>query len=99
MTSRSFAPSALTRPAKYEAPGGLNRSRSAVTKSNPRNLYDLPRTQLGEALNGIVTPAFRIKQVEEWMYLHGVDSFGAMTNLSKETRAALAARFTLAFPK
>jgi 23S rRNA (adenine2503-C2)-methyltransferase len=70
-----------------------------VTKSERVNLYDLPAKQLGEALAAIVSPQFRIKQIVEWMHVHGVDSFDAMTNLPKELRAALAARFTIAFPQ
>jgi 23S rRNA (adenine2503-C2)-methyltransferase len=70
-----------------------------VTKNDAVNLYDLPPKQLEEAVATIVSPAFRIKQIEEWMYVHGVDSFDAMTNLPKELRAALAERFMVAFPQ
>jgi 23S rRNA (adenine2503-C2)-methyltransferase len=70
-----------------------------VTKISAVNLYDLPSKQLEEALATIVSPPFRIKQIEEWMHVHGVDSFDAMTNLPKELRAALAERFTVALPQ
>jgi len=63
------------------------------------NLYDLPLAQLEESLATIVSPPFRIKQIEEWMFAHGADSFDAMTNLPKELRAALAEKFTIAFPQ
>ena len=63
------------------------------------NLYDLPPAQLESTLGEIVSPPFRIRQIEEWMYVRGVDSFEAMTNIPKETRAALAERFTLKFPE
>lgn len=63
------------------------------------NLYDLTQPRLARALATIVSPAFRIKQIEEWMYVHGVDSFDAMTNLPKELRAALAEHYTVAFPE
>ena len=72
---------------------------SAEPSSTRLNLYDLAPSQLESTLGGIVSPAFRIRQIEEWMYVRGVDSFDAMTNLPKDVRTALAARYTLAFPQ
>jgi 23S rRNA (adenine2503-C2)-methyltransferase len=69
-----------------------------VTNDAP-NLYDLPPARLESALASLVSPPFRIKQIEEWMHGRGIDSFDAMTNLPKELRAQLAERFTLAFPQ
>ena len=63
------------------------------------NLYDLAQPRLERALATIVSPPFRIKQIEEWMYVHGVDAFDAMTNLPKDLRTALAEHYTLAFPR
>lgn len=63
------------------------------------NLYDLPASQLEATLGGIVSPPFRVKQIEEWMYVRGADSFDAMSNIPKDVRAALGERFTLAFPQ
>jgi 23S rRNA (adenine2503-C2)-methyltransferase len=63
------------------------------------NLYDLPQPRLENALGTIVSPPFRIKQIEEWMYVHGVDAFDAMTNVPKELRTTLAEHYTLAFPQ
>jgi 23S rRNA (adenine2503-C2)-methyltransferase len=63
------------------------------------NLYDLDPASLERTLHEIVSPPFRIKQIEEWMHVRGVDSFDAMTNIPKELRAALAERFTIAFPE
>jgi 23S rRNA (adenine2503-C2)-methyltransferase len=63
------------------------------------NLYDLAPRQLEATLGELVSPPFRVKQVEEWMHVHGVDSFDAMTNLPKDVRAALAGRYTLAQPE
>ena len=62
------------------------------------NLYDLAPADLHETLTGIVTPPFRAKQIEEWMHLHGVDSFDVMTNIPKDARTRLAEQFTLALP-
>ncbi|MFP5246994.1 MAG: 23S rRNA (adenine(2503)-C(2))-methyltransferase RlmN, partial [Thermoanaerobaculia bacterium] len=66
--------------------------------SNRSNLYDLGAAQRDAALSEVVQPAFRVRQVEEWMQ-RGVDSFDAMSNLSKDIRATLAERFTLAQPE
>ncbi|HEY2830364.1 MAG TPA: 23S rRNA (adenine(2503)-C(2))-methyltransferase RlmN, partial [Thermoanaerobaculia bacterium] len=59
------------------------------------NLYDLAPGALAAELRKSVSPPFRAKQVEEWMHVRGVDSFEAMTNIPKETRALLAERYTL----
>ncbi len=63
------------------------------------NLYDLPPAELERTLGAIVSPPFRARQVEEWMHVRGVDSFDAMSNIPKETRAKLAEQFTLAQPE
>jgi 23S rRNA (adenine2503-C2)-methyltransferase len=63
------------------------------------NLHDLPPAHLEHALSEIVSPPFRVKQIEEWMHVRGAGSFDVMTNIPKETRAALAERFTLALPE
>jgi 23S rRNA (adenine2503-C2)-methyltransferase len=63
------------------------------------NLYDLSPRALEETLGAIVSPPFRVKQIEEWMHVRGVDSFDAMSNVPKEVRAALAEQFTLAMPE
>jgi 23S rRNA (adenine2503-C2)-methyltransferase len=63
------------------------------------NLYDLSPEALTDSLRDLVSPAFRIAQIEEWMHLHGVDSFESMTNIPKELRGKLAERFTLAQPE
>ncbi len=63
------------------------------------NLYDLAPAQLERTLSEVISPPFRVKQIEEWMHVRGVDSFDAMSNLSKDIRAQLAERFTLAMPE
>ncbi len=68
-------------------------------KNEPLNLYDLPPAQLERTLAEVVSPSFRVRQVQDWTHVRGVDSFDAMTNLPKEVRAALAERFTLAMPE
>ena len=63
------------------------------------NLYDLAPGALEAELRKVVSPPFRAKQVEEWMHVRGADSFEAMTNVPKETRAQLAERYTIEFPR
>lgn len=70
-----------------------------MTTADRINLYDLPPGQLHETLSEIVSPPFRIKQIEEWLYAHGVDSIDAMTNIPKDLRARLEERFTIAMPE
>ena len=70
-----------------------------TTPSDTLNLYDLAPDALDAALAPIVHPAFRVKQVREWMHVRGADSFDAMTNVPKEQRALLAERFSVAFPQ
>ena len=63
------------------------------------NLYDLAPAALEAELREHVSPPFRAKQIEEWLHVRGAASFEAMTNVPKETRAALAERYTIEFPK
>lgn len=59
------------------------------------NLRQLNRKQLREMLQEIGQPAFRAKQIEEWVWEKGASSFDQMTNLPKALRAELGDRFTL----
>jgi 23S rRNA (adenine2503-C2)-methyltransferase len=70
-----------------------------VTTNDRLNLYDLAPAQLQATLSEVVSPPFRVKQIAEWMYSRGVESFDAMSNLSKDLRTKLAERFTLQFPQ
>jgi 23S rRNA (adenine2503-C2)-methyltransferase len=70
-----------------------------VNPSEPLNLYDLAPLALDATLRDIVEPAFRAKQIEEWLHVRGVDSFESMTNIPKELRAQLAERFRIDFPR
>jgi len=70
-----------------------------VTTNERLNLYDLPPAQLQDILGQNITPSFRARQIAEWMYARGVDSFESMSNVSKEQRARLAEQFTLEFPR
>jgi 23S rRNA (adenine2503-C2)-methyltransferase len=67
------------------------------------SLVGLSRAQLGEALAIVGVPAaqrkMRVQQIWHWLYVRGAPDFDAMTSVSKELRAALAAQFTLARPE
>jgi len=63
------------------------------------NLYDLAPGALEAELREVVSPPFRAKQIEEWLYVRGAASFDAMTNIPKETRALLADRYAIEFPR
>ena len=53
------------------------------------NLYELTHAELVELLSGLGQPKFRAKQVEEWLWQRGAQSFGEMTNLPKALREKL----------
>lgn len=56
------------------------------------NLYDLSDAELSALMAELNQPAFRARQIAEWLYKHKVTTFEAMTNLPKALREKLAAR-------
>ncbi|MFY9899344.1 MAG: 23S rRNA (adenine(2503)-C(2))-methyltransferase RlmN [Xanthobacteraceae bacterium] len=66
------------------------------------SLVGMPRAMLAQALAEAGVPEgqrrMRVQQIWHWLYVRGAKDFDAMTTLSKELRAALAQRFTLARP-
>ena len=81
----------------------LVRARPAAPPA-PINLAGLTRAEIASALveSGAAPAAqarMRAGQVWGWVQHHGLTSFEAMSNIAKETRAALAERFTLARPQ
>lgn len=46
-----------------------------------------------------MTPHFRVRQIADWIYARGAESFEAMTDLPKDLRAALSGRFSLEEPR
>ena len=58
---------------------------------HPPHIFDLTPQSLGETLAALGIPAFRAKQVLEWVYRKHVADPDAMTNLSKADRDKLAA--------
>jgi 23S rRNA (adenine2503-C2)-methyltransferase len=70
-----------------------------VTTAEPRpDLADLERPALEAALEAGGHKPFHARQIFRWIYKRGVTDIEAMTDLSRELRATLAAGFTLATP-
>ena len=63
------------------------------------DLADLERPALESALDARGHERFRARQIFRWIYRHGVTDIDAMTDLSRDLRAALAEAFTLATPQ
>jgi 23S rRNA (adenine2503-C2)-methyltransferase len=62
------------------------------------NLVGLSREELAAAMTEIGQPAFRGRQLWNWIYHRGETDFAKMSNLSKDFRAALAQRFVVQRP-
>ena len=81
----------------------LDLSRAPAKALVPPNLTGLDRKELAAALvdAGVVPEAkakMRASQLWRWIHHYGVTDFADMTDVAKETRAALAAAFSLARP-
>ncbi|HVF10234.1 MAG TPA: 23S rRNA (adenine(2503)-C(2))-methyltransferase RlmN, partial [Abditibacteriaceae bacterium] len=61
-------------------------------------LTGLNTTELEAVLQELGEPAFRGRQIAQWLYRHNVTSFAAMTNLGHDLRARLGATHSLGFP-
>ncbi|MGH6910697.1 MAG: 23S rRNA (adenine(2503)-C(2))-methyltransferase RlmN, partial [Phenylobacterium sp.] len=84
----------------------LDLSRASATPAAPvmRNLSGMTRAELAAALieAEVVRPEkakMRATQLWRWIHHYGVTDFGAMSDVAKEMRAALAERFTVARPE
>lgn len=60
-----------------------------------QDIRKFDKSQLTEYFAGIGEPAFRARQVYEWLWQKGVFTFEAMTNLSKKLRERLEAEFEI----
>ncbi|MBI3452355.1 MAG: 23S rRNA (adenine(2503)-C(2))-methyltransferase RlmN [Rhodospirillales bacterium] len=63
------------------------------------NFVGLTREELAAEFAKLGEPAFRAKQLWQWIYVRGLTSFDAMTDMSKGLRAKLAERFHIARPQ
>jgi 23S rRNA (adenine2503-C2)-methyltransferase len=82
----------------------LDLSRATPARAALPNLTGLTRDELRLALidAGVAAPEkakMRASQAWSWIHHHGVTDFAAMTNIDKETRAAMAERCSLARPQ
>jgi 23S rRNA (adenine2503-C2)-methyltransferase len=71
--------------------------------TTPTNLLGLDADALKAALIAAGVPEkaapMRVRQLWNWIYVHGARDFGAMTNLAKDFRADMAERFVLERPE
>ena len=67
------------------------------------SLIGLSRAELAAALGSVGVPEaqrrMRVGQIWNWLYARGASGFEQMTSVSKDLRAALAEKFTLARPE
>ena len=86
-------------------PPGLVEKVSLERYVPPRkpSLVGLSRAELADAFAAIGVPAaqrkMRVQQLWQWLYVRGARHFDEMTSVSKELRAQLDARYTLARPE
>lgn len=66
---------------------------------NKVNLIGLSKEELREHLQNLGEPAFRAKQIWQWVYYYGKTDFNEMTNLSIALREKLSGYFELSRPK
>ena len=57
------------------------------------DIKSLDFDELNTALSSLSLPSFRTKQIYSWLHEKGVESFDEMTNLSKDLREILKAKF------
>src|SRR5437867_2130019 len=72
--------------------------RNAPMTARPPDLAELERPALEAALEARGRERFRARQIFRWIYRRGVTDAAAMTDLSRDLRASLAAEFSLTTP-
>jgi 23S rRNA (adenine2503-C2)-methyltransferase len=58
-----------------------------------KDILSLNKTQLKDSLSALGWEKYRLQQVEDWLWKHGVRSFDEMSNLSKSQRTLLEESF------
>jgi len=80
----------------------LSAAQTARADDRP-SLVGLTRPKLGEALRDAGVPErqirMRVQQLWHWLYVRGACDFAAMSNVSKDLKATLSERFTIAGPE
>lgn len=64
-----------------------------------KTIFSYPPEQLPQLMESIGQPAFRSKQLMQWLYHHGARSYDEMTNLPKAMRTALTEKAPLIPPR
>jgi 23S rRNA (adenine2503-C2)-methyltransferase len=88
-----------------ERPAGFVEKTPEETYTAPAkpSLIGLSRDELAAALGFVGAPEaqrrMRAQQIWNWLYVRGATDFAQMTSVSKDLRAVLAERFTLARPE
>src|ERR1700757_4536335 len=70
----------------------------AADSESRKTLVGLDRAELTAELREVGEPAFRARHLWHWIYHRGLTDFAAMTTLSKDFRAQLAARYVIERP-
>lgn len=73
----------------------VHQERTGPTAPDRIALFGVTPERLTSWLEGRSHKAYRAKQILEWVYRHGAESFEEMTNLPKSMRAELAGSMTL----
>jgi len=63
-----------------------------------KDLKKLSSPELGQLLEGLGQPGWRVDEIRRWLYHGGTKEIGAMTSLPKELRERLAADFRIFTP-
>ena len=79
------------------APNDLLVTGTKVIEGPPerRDIRELDRAELEAWFASVGEPRFRVKQLEQWLWQHGVTEFAMMSNLGKSLRAKLARDFVI----
>ncbi len=66
-----------------------------VSMADRRDIRELDTTELEAWFASVEEPKFRVKQLQQWLWQHGVTEFAMMTNLGKSLREKLTADFVI----
>ncbi|WP_421793859.1 23S rRNA (adenine(2503)-C(2))-methyltransferase RlmN [Hydrocarboniphaga effusa] len=86
---------AVTTEDAAQAPRSSRRSAA----SGRINLFGLDREQLRAVFADMGEKPYRADQIMQWIYRRGVDSFDAMSNVSKDLRTRMQERFEIRHPE
>lgn len=64
-----------------------------------KNIIGIPREELSIQFKELNLPSFRVQQVWNWLYHHGVKDFSMMQNISLATRKVISDNYVIERPK